>query len=56
MARRVSAGDSLVGLGLRREKAFEGRNREFAGIPRMVRADLRVADVGRQPSGEPKDD
>ena len=43
------ASHSLIGFGLCGEQAIESGDGQFTGIPRMVRADLRIADVcGRQ--------
>lgn len=50
----LDADHMLVKLGLRREQGLKRRTGEFAGIPTMVRANLRIADVraGRHASEE----
>ena len=46
LGRWLHSDDPPVVLRLGGEQAVEGRTRQFAGVPRVVGADLGVADVG----------
>ena len=52
----VAADDAAVHLGLRGEEALEGRAGQLAGIPRVIGADLRIADAGHGAGSECKED